>query len=294
MRVADNMLGTALTGDLQRVQSQMLQVQQQLATGQRIQQPSNDPVGTENVLQWDSALAQNAQDQTNAQGAVSWLNAGSTALSQGVSILQQVRTLAVSVGSGDLTSSQLQAVADQVSSAANSLAQVANTKVGSDYIFSGDQTKTAAFAQGAGGAWTYQGNSGTIASELAPGVSVPVNVPGGTAFGAAFSAVSQILTDLGTGGSVAQVTGADLQQLDQAISALTGSEGLVGGRAQQVTSAQSQLVAMETTLKQLRAGTLDTNVTQAVVQLQQLQVGYQSALAVGAQLMQKTLANYLP
>ena len=293
MRVSDNMLGTTLISDLQRVQSQMLQVQQQVATGQRIQAPSNDPVGTENVLQWDSALAQNTQDQTNAQDALSWLNAGSNSLSQGVSILQEVRSLAVSVGSGDLTSNQLQSVADQVTSAANSLAQVANTKVGADYIFSGDQTQTIPFVQGTGGTWTYQGNSGAIARELAPGMSVPVNVPGGTLFGPAFSAIQQILTDLGSG-AVGNVTGADLKQLDSAISGLTGGEGLVGGRAQQVTSAQSQLVNMEATLKQLRAGTLDTNVTQAVVQLQQLQVSYQSALAVGAQLMQKTLANYLP
>lgn len=294
MRVADNMLGTALTADLQRVQGQLLQVQQQLSTGQRINQPSDNPIGTENVLQWDSALAQNAQDQSNAQDALTWLNTGASALGQAVNVMQQVRNLAVSVGSGDLTASQLQTIADQVKSAQASLAQVANTKVGSDYIFSGDQTATAAFAQGAGGAYTYQGNAGSISRELAPGVHVQVNVSGGTAFSAAFAAIAQVATDLGSGGSVANVTGSDLHQLDSAITGLTSSEGLLGGRAQQVTAAQSQLTTMETTLKQLRAGTLDTNVTQAVVQLQQLQVSYQSALAVGAQLMQKTLANYLP
>lgn len=294
MRVADNMLGTTLTRDLQRVQGQLLQVQQQLSTGQRINAPSDNPTGTENVLQWDGALAQNAQDQSNAKDAQTWLETGSGALSSAVNVLQQVRDLAVSVGSGDLTPSQLQTIADQVRSAQDSLAQLANTRLGPDYIFSGEQTATPAFAASAGGAWTYQGNSGAITRELAPGIRVEVNIPGGTAFGAAFAAIGQILGDLGPGGSVANVTGADLQQLDGAINGLTSSEGLLGGRAQQVDTAASQLTAMRTTLQQLRAGTLDTDVAKAVVQLQQLQLSYQSALAVGAQLMQKTLANYLP
>ena len=294
LRISENMLGTTLRNDLQRVQGQLLQTQQELATGKRIQEPSNHPVGTENVLQWDSALAQNAQDQTNAQDAQSWLTSGSSALSDAVSLLQQVRSNALSAGAGDLTQNQIQDIAAQVHAALGGLAEVANTKVGANYIFSGDQTNTAAFAKSASGAYTYQGGTGTIQRDLAPGVHIPVNLSGNTVFTPAFTAISNILTDLGSGGTLSKVTGSDLTQLDAAISGLTNAEGQLGGRMQQVTAAQGQLTAIETTLKQLRAGTLDTNTAGAVIQLQQLQVNYQSALSVGAQLMQQTLAHYLP
>ena len=52
---------------LQQIQQQLMHVQGQLASGHRINRPSNDPIGTENVLQWQNALDQNTQYQSNAQ-----------------------------------------------------------------------------------------------------------------------------------------------------------------------------------------------------------------------------------
>ncbi len=291
MRVTDAMQGDLLRWDLQTVQGQMMNEQQQLATGHRIQVPSDDPVGTENVLQWQAALDQNTQDQANAKDAQAWLETGQSALQQAVTQVQRIRTLALEANQGTLTPQQLQSVAEQVSASQDALAQAAAARVGDSYIFSGDQTETQPFVLGTSG-YTYAGGSGSVTRELVPGVQVAVNVNGGTVFGPVFAAVRQILGDLGKGNPGA-VAGKDLTTLDSALNGLIGAEGQVGGILQQVTSGQSQLTATGVALQKLQAGTLDTDVTQAVVRLQQLQLSYQSALAVGAQLMRQTLADYL-
>lgn len=291
MRVTQQMLGSVLTSDLQSVQSQMLHVQQQLATGRRILVPSNDPVGTQNVLQWQGAMAQNKQFQANASNAVDWLQSTDTALQSAVSVAQQVRTLAVSTGSAALTASEDQTIANQISSLQSSLVQIGNTKVGDHYLFNGDQTATAPFTQ-SGNSVTFAGGTGAQMREVAPGSSIQANTGGGV-FMPVFGAITQILQDLKSPSTVGNVTSGDLAALDAAIGNLSNADGQVGASLQQAQQAQSMLTDLNQSLQTLEAGTLDTNMAKAVVQLQELQVGYQSALAVGGRLMEPTLAHYL-
>jgi flagellar hook-associated protein 3 FlgL len=307
MRVTEAMMGSLLNSDLQTIQTQLLQTQQQMASGHRILLPSDDPVGTENVLQWQNALDQNTQYQNNAKDATSWLQSTQSALQQALAAGQQVRNLAVSTGAGDLTSAEYQTIAQQITSLQSSLLEVANTKVGDHYLFSGHQTASQPFTL-SGGSVSYVGGSGAIMREVGPGVSIQANVDGNAALTPVFQAVSAVLYDLGPSGNPANIAAnstlsgtnpynpgpsGDLAQLDSALQTLTSSLGQAGAQAQQAQTAQNQLSDLGTTLQQLQGGVLNDDLTASVVRLQQLQVNYQSALAVGSRLMQPTLADYL-
>lgn len=289
--MTQTMLGSMLTADLQGVQGQMLQVQQQLASGRRIQQPSDDPVGTENVLQWQNALDQNTQFQNNAKDATNWLQSTDSALQSAVGLAQQVRNLAVSVNTGDLNSTEYTAIANQVSALQASLVEVGNTKAGDHYLFNGDQTTTAPFTL-AGTTVTFAGGTGNQMREVSPGMSIQANAPG-SALMPLFAAITQIVTDLGSPATAGNVTGSDLGALDAALGTLTDTDGQVGAQLQQAQHAQGLLTDLGQSLQTLRGGTLNADMAKSVVQLQQLQVSYQSALAVGAGMMQHTLADYL-
>ncbi len=297
MRVTQLMIGSQLTNDLNNVQTNLLQVQTQMATGQRINQPSDNPVGAEQVVQWQNAIDQNKQYQNNAKDGVNWLESSQSALQSAANVVQQIRTLAVSTSTGTLTSQQLQTIASQVQALQGSLVDVANTKVGDHYLFSGDQTNTQPFNL-TGSSVSYVGGGGQITREVSPGVNIQVNTDGNSTFTPLFTAISQIVYDLSNpAGNPANVsnasTGGDLTNLDAALNTLTNAEGASGANLQQMQTAQSQLTDLSTSLQKLQAGVLDTDLAQSVVQLQQLQNSYQSALAVGARLIQPTLANYL-
>lgn len=285
------MLGSMLNSDLQTVQGQMLQVQQQMASGRQIVQPSDNPVGTENVIGWQNAIDQNKQYQANAQSAVGWLQSTDAALQSAVSIMQQVHTLAVSTSTGTMTTQEYQAITNQVQALQSSLVQVANTKVGDHYLFSGDQTTTTPFSQ-SGTTVTFVGGSGAQMREVSPGMSVQANIAG-SVFGSSFAAIQSILGDLSSSATAGNVANGDLQAVTNAISDLSTADGQAGAQMQQAQQAQSVLTNLGVSLQTLQAGVLDTNLPQAVVTLQELQVSYQSALAVGARLIQPTLANYL-
>lgn len=295
MRVTEMMMGSLLTNDLQNVQTQLMQTQTQMASGHRINVPSDDPIGTENVVQWQNAIDQNGQYQQNAKDGVGWLQETQSALQSAVNLAQQVRTLAVSTSTGSLTAQQYQMIAQQVQSLQASLVSIANTKVGDHYLFAGFQTATAPFGVAAGTV-SYVGGTGQITREVSPGVQIPVNANGNTTFMPLFGAIAAILNDLtGTGSpaNVANTSTGDLGTLDSALDTLTNSEGQTGAYLQQMQSAQSHLSDLDLSLRQLKSGVLDSDLAQSVVQLQQLQTSYQSALAVGAKMIQPTLANYL-
>lgn len=295
MLVTNQMLGQMLSGDLQTLQGQMLNVQQQLSSGDRILTPSDNPSAAEQIVQLNHAMAQNGEYQNNATQAVNWLTSTSSALSQMVTIGQSVRTLAVSA-SGDMPQSQIQALQDQTRSLLQSMLSTANTQVGGQYLFAGTLTDSAnaPFSLGTTGP-TYSGNNHAIQIAIGPTSQVVTNTTGSVLM-PLLTATQQIITDLSTGtaASLAQVTGSDLSQLNTALDGVIDAQATAGATQEEVQQQQSQLTSAQNQLTQLKASTQDTNVTQAVVQLQQLQESYQSALAVGANLIEPTLAKYIP
>jgi len=295
VRVTDQMLGNILRQDLQSVQSQLLTQQQQLSSGQRITVPSDNPAGTEEVLALNHELAENTQYQNNAHQALTWLQTTGDALSNMVSLGQSVRTLAVSA-SGAMPAAQVAALADQAASVLQNMVATANTQQGSSYIFAGTDVdgSTPPFTQGSGGQVTYGGNNGSMEMAIGASTEMTTNTAGNVLM-PLFSAVQQVVSDLqsGTATSLGRLTGSDLNALDQALDGVIGVQGVAGSAAQEVRNISGQLSAFADQWQQLKGSILDTNVTSATVRLQQLENTYQSALAIGSQLIQPTLAKYL-
>lgn len=309
MRVTDLMMGSMLTSDLQSTQAQLLQVQEELASGNQINQPSDNPIGTEQVMHLQTALAENKQYSANAQSALSWLQSSQAALSQAVQAAQQVRTLALEGATGTTTAQGLSSLAAQAKQLLSSLVDTGNTQFAGLYMFNGEETDTAPFTLAGGAVKTNYGANATqvVAQEIGPGVTVTLNpgtdMPSGNVFqfqaaggstGGLLPAVQQIVTDLSSGGNPAQLDGSDLTALDSALTAVENAQGETGAVMQRVQLAQGQLSQQQTTLQSLQGSIQSVNMAQATVQLQELQSAYQAALAVGAKLITPTLASYLP
>ncbi len=187
MRVTDLMMGSMLTANLQTDLSAMAKVQQQLSTGNQINQPSDNPIGAERLLQLQTATAQNKQYGSDAQSALSWLDAYQSALGQGVQVANQVRTLtlqAATATTGTSGSAAMSAIHDQVKQLLGSLVDIGNTQYAGQYIFNGEQTGTAPFVLSASGSsvTTQYGASPSqaLVRDVGPGVSVTINPGTGT------------------------------------------------------------------------------------------------------------------
>lgn len=82
IRVTSNMMSSQLLLNLNRNARTMNDTQLQLASGRKINKPSDDPVGITYSLRYRAELSSNEQYTKNVDSALSWLDYNDTVLGQ--------------------------------------------------------------------------------------------------------------------------------------------------------------------------------------------------------------------
>ena len=129
----------------QRQTAALAVLQQQAATGNRILQPSDDPLAAVSVM------ANKAQDQrldsylSNIQDARATMNVGNSALLEANNIITQARQVAIEGSHGTNDNNSFEALAQEIDAILNRLINIANTQNNGRYVFGGTATNKAPF-----------------------------------------------------------------------------------------------------------------------------------------------------
>jgi len=179
IRISSQQIFNGGINRLQGINSNLVDTQQQISTGKKVNKPSDDPVAAARILKLDQELRQVDSYKRNANLANNRLQQEENALSSTVDIIQRVRELTVQAGSGSLSANDRQSIAAELKERLGQLANIANTQDASgEYIFSGFQGQTPAFAKDGFGDWKYQGDEGQRVLEIDEGVTVPISDTG--------------------------------------------------------------------------------------------------------------------
>lgn len=176
IRISSQQIFSGGISRLQDLNSNLNQTQEQISTGKRVNKPSDDPVAAARILKLDQELSRIETYQRNAGLAENRLQQEESTLAGSVDIVQRVRELTVQAGNGSLSANDRKSISSEIKERLGQLAQTANTRDASgEYIFSGFQGTTAAFAKDASGSWVYQGDEGQRVLEIDDGVTVPIS-----------------------------------------------------------------------------------------------------------------------
>jgi flagellar hook-associated protein 3 FlgL len=293
--MADQMISGLNTDEAQQAT-----LEEQLSTGNSINQLSDNPAGAAELYQLNASLARAQQYSSNATDGTGWLSLGNSTMNQIVSSLQSVQQIVESVSGASLTGNPaaIQSLAAQVTSAQQELTNLANTTYGGQAIFAGTGNVTQAYDQSG----NYVGGGSAPTRTVAPGVSVPVSVTGQQIFGSgstgllgATGILSQIASDLKTGttASLNNVETTDAQALSTAMTQVTTVAAQMGSDYQSMQTFAQQAGDAQQTLQTEISGLDSTNVAQASTQLTEAQNSYQSALWATSQLSQESLVQFL-
>ena len=191
MRVTQTLNQLNFVSALNTLEANLSQTQNQIATNLSFTTPSQNPVAAGAVDNYNQALSQSKQYDTNANSAQTRLGTEDNALSQVQSALQSLRTLALQANSGTVSNTDRSAIATQARQLQSTLVSLANTQDGNgEYIFGGFATQTQPFALSPTGA-TYSGDLGQRQVQIAAGQTVPDGDNGAVVF-------NQIKTGNGT------------------------------------------------------------------------------------------------
>ena len=204
-RVSSNQVYRTGIGSILEAQSQLSRIQEQVASGKRIQNPSDDPTAAAEIVRLRSELNRVEAYQRTADRAVSSLSFEESAVAGAESVLQRARELAVQgANTAAMTTSDREVLASEIDGLRESLLNIGNTRnADGEYIFAGDNVNTATFSEAAG-AVTYNGSGGPRLVNIASGIRLQINDTGAELFQSAAAGngafeVSAATTNTGTG-----------------------------------------------------------------------------------------------
>jgi flagellar hook-associated protein 3 FlgL len=210
-----------------------------------------------------------------------------TALSGAGDAVQRLRELAVQAQNGTLSAGDRTSMATEVQQLTEHLVALANTKVGDDYVFSGQMTATPPYASATS---PYAGDSGTIGARVAPGVTLATNVTADVVFGPALAAAAQLGSDLASGSPPSAGT---LSAFDAGLDALLTGRALIGAVDNRLSDTETFIQASQDTLTGLLSKVQDADMAAALTEVASRQTSYQAAIKVNASILQQSLINEL-
>jgi flagellar hook-associated protein 3 FlgL len=297
MRVPSNAFSETLSSQLQQLGQQQAQLQNQVSTGLRISNLSDDPSAAGRVLNLQTETKQIQQYQRNNSLATELTQTAYSALNSIKTISDRAGEL-ISLGSGTSSTDSSDAYGKEANQMLEQFLQAANTKYNGQYIFGGTVTDTAPFAadrdsSGNITSITYQGGSDASAFEVGEGATISPYTSG---------TANQELADFGN--SLTDLRDAldnqDTTKLASVQSSLqTSEDGLlatisnIGAIQTRLESNSTQNQARFASLQNLTSSDTDADIASATVKLTQTNTAYQAAMESGSKILQMSLLDYL-
>jgi flagellar hook-associated protein 3 FlgL len=285
--------------ELQQQYNSLASLNEEAASGKRINQASDDPIGIV------TALADTAQDGryttylSNISAATTTLNTSTSALDSVSSLLTQARTIATEGANGQITSGSSVALAQQVTGLINQALSLANTQNNGSYIFGGTATNKTPFsvattnAAGEPETIAYNGSQDRGQTLIGPGQTVDTEYSGSQVFQTSgqdvFKALIGLRDDLENSAGLSssqqsQALSQDIQTITDAQNGVLATVAEQGTDTQNLQAQQNQLEQAQTTNKQDLSNVQDADITNVISQLQSQQNAYQLTLEVASQI----------
>jgi len=295
MRITNNMLSQNLLRNLETAQGRMDQLQNQLSSGHRISRPSDDPVGIQNAMRLKSNISSVEQWKSNADEAIGYMNTTDSTLGDMTSMLQRVRELTVQGANGTLVADDRNAIAKEVVQISEQLKMMANTQIGSKYIFSGTATDKELIPLDSSAS---KANGQAIKFEVGNNLDLSISVNGQTLFGNTTTTplgILATLNKLSTALNNNDSTGINdvLGNIDANISNVITHRSDLGARTNRMTAIRSQLDSTSTNLQQNLSDVQDVDMAKTITDFTNQQNVYKAALDVGAKIIQPSLVDFM-
>lgn len=325
--MVDNTTVSTIDNDLSQLES----TQEQLSTGFRINQPSDDPVGAALSISLNGQISAYNAFNANVNQGTAWVTTASQALESIQQVVQSVRELTVeSANTGAMSSNDLKDAAQEVLSDISQIKEDGDTSYDGSYIFSGSDVNTqpwnsTATAADPAGQDTYQASIDPttnapypLSYAIGPQTQVQVSAnlyevlgsgnTGGTAgassngggalqsdgSGGLLATLRTIYNDLtGASGGTPDDLGNQLTNLDTNISSLESLQATVGATQDRLQMASTTITAFITADQTQLGNVEDTDMAAATTAFSTEQAGYEAALQSTADIIQTSLMNFL-
>jgi len=288
------------------LQSTLAQLEAQIASGKRILDPSDDPLGSSRVADLQRSIDNNQQFIRNMDAITTQLSFADSAVDAMSNQMVRAKELAVQAANGTLTDADRKVISTELGQIIDQMLSLSNSRdAAGNYLFSGASVGTTPFARDATGAIVWQG------SGEAP--KVPISADVAVSTGANGLSMLSIETSGGRQTILASLTEFKALLDDPSVDAATFTAGMekalsdttagidrladqratFGSRMAQVDTETSRLKALETTMTTAKSNLESLDVAAAIVQLKSAMTLLDASQQSFAQIKKLSLFSYL-
>lgn len=186
MRITTNLIYDQNLRSINTSQGNLSDIQTQLATGKKLLNPSDDPVGASQVIRLNEELDKITQFNRNNDLATNALELQETALDSINDVANRARQLTIQAGNGIIGEADRVAIGAEIEQLRNQTVDLMNSQNASgEYIFAGYQSATQAFEfnpTATSNQIVFNGDDGTNTMQISDSVSIQTTSSGKTVF----------------------------------------------------------------------------------------------------------------
>lgn len=301
IRITNGMLVNELKYNLNNNYTNMDKYQRQLATGRKINLPSDNPAGLVKSLRLRTNLVEGEQYLANINEGINFMETTDAALDNLTAIMQRIRELAVNAANGTNDDSARKAIADEIKELTDQITIVANTSYGSKYIFAGTNvTQQPCQEDSDPDTFKWTGNNEALQLEIGVGVKLTINltdssmnnffVGNGTDPGV-IDFCRELVNDIEAGNLDA--VNAALTTADKFIDNLLTARSTIGAKVNRLELQQSRLDSTQISYTSLLSQNEDADIAEVIMNLKMQESVYRASLAAGARIIQPSLVDFL-
>lgn len=298
MRVPTSSNTQLMLDRINQLSYRQTKLQDQVATGQRITLPEDDPAAMGRVLTLQNEQRNLAQYDSNTAYALDWSNATFSGLDGIKSISDRANELAT-LGQSAISGSAMKSYGTEIDQLIQQTLQLANSKLRNDYLFGGTELSgTAAHPapyelNTTTGQYEYWGSATQMSvpiadnSSVAPGTNQAQNLE-------IRDFLNNLITlrdALNTGDAAA--LGTVRSSLETSEDALVDSLSQLGAVQMRIEVSTAQRASRMDNLDKLISNEADVDLPTAITQLNQAALAYQASLQSTSKIMNISLLDYL-
>ena len=308
-----------LTADIQKNEANYNRLTQQLASGKKITNITDDPVAAVNIVNTNRQLGQIDTFNQNAQMAMEELDTLDDLMELAGNYLNTAWDKAVQASNGTYGNTSLSAIKVEIDEITKTMVDLANTEYNDNYIFAGANTKLTPYEIDEDGNIIYRGtphsNPDYIRqTEVADGVFEVINTTGDRVFGyynsetdnagvmGALKILSNSLQEIidareaedpDAETAAYEKMHSTLDMFSKSHNEILTEQTKFGGVYNRMEMTESTLETNTENLTSYLSNLQDVDIASATSQWLQAQYAYQASLKVASSTMNMSLLNYL-
>lgn len=301
IRVTQSLLTSRTLSDLNQQLSRLSKLQEQLATGRRVNRPSDDPLDARRAINIRTEIGRTEQYISNLSDLQPELRGAEGIYTSSLNIVQRIQELTVRGANGTLSQEELNLTAEEVDQLLEQVFLESNERVNGRALFGGTITLTDPFVATRDPVTdeitgvTYQGNSEQVQVQFSDETTLSVNRPGDEVFQSdvdIFAVLAGIRDDLRAGDqdNLRDTRLAELDTAQEQILRSLSKTGAVQNRVDQIVDSNEDLVL---NLQEQLSDRVDADYAETVLNFNVQQNLYNSALNASARILQNSLLDFI-